>query len=31
MLRGPSPQKNTKIDLKETGWNGVDWLHLVQD
>jgi hypothetical protein len=22
---------NIKIDLKETGWNGMDWIHLVQD
>jgi hypothetical protein len=22
---------NIKIDLKETGWKGIDWIHLVQD
>jgi hypothetical protein len=22
---------NIKIDLKEIGWNGMDWIHLAQD
>jgi hypothetical protein len=22
---------NIKMDLKETGWDGVDWIHLAQD
>jgi hypothetical protein len=24
-------EDNTKTDLEETGWEGVDWIHLVQD
>jgi hypothetical protein len=24
-------QDNIKIDLKEIGWEDVDWIHLVQD
>jgi hypothetical protein len=24
-------EENTKMDLKETGWVGVDWFHLAQD
>jgi hypothetical protein len=23
-------KNNIKIDLKETGWEGVEWIHLVQ-
>jgi hypothetical protein len=22
---------NIKMDLRETGWDGMDWIHLVQD
>jgi hypothetical protein len=22
---------NTKMDLRELGWKGVDWMHLAQD
>jgi hypothetical protein len=22
---------NVKIDIKESGWEGVDWIHLAQD
>ena len=22
---------NIKIDLRETGWEGIDWIHLAQD
>jgi hypothetical protein len=24
-------EDNIKIDLREIGWEGVDWIHLVQD
>jgi hypothetical protein len=24
-------EDNIRIDLRETGWEGVDWMHLVQD
>jgi hypothetical protein len=24
-------QDNIKMDLREIGWGGVDWIHLVQD
>jgi len=24
-------KNNGKTDLKETGWNGVDWIYLAQD
>jgi hypothetical protein len=24
-------EKNTKIDLREIGWEGVDWIQLAQD
>jgi hypothetical protein len=24
-------QDNIRIDLKEIGWEGVDWIHLPQD
>jgi hypothetical protein len=24
-------EENVKIDLRETGWDGMDWLHLAQD
>jgi hypothetical protein len=24
-------EDNTKMDLSETGWEGVDWMHLAQD
>jgi hypothetical protein len=24
-------EDNIKIDLKEIGWEGVDWMHLTQD
>jgi hypothetical protein len=24
-------EDNTKMDLKETGWAGVDWIKLIQD
>jgi hypothetical protein len=24
-------EDNIKIDSKETGWDGVDWIHLAQD
>jgi hypothetical protein len=24
-------ENNIKIHLRETGWNGVDWIHLTQD
>jgi hypothetical protein len=24
-------ENNIKIDLRETGWGGIDWIHLAQD
>jgi hypothetical protein len=24
-------EDNVKIDLKEIGWKGVDWVHMTQD
>jgi hypothetical protein len=24
-------EDNIKMDLRETGWEGVDWIHLAQD
>jgi hypothetical protein len=24
-------EDNIKIDLRETGWGGMDWIHLAQD
>jgi hypothetical protein len=24
-------EDNKKIDLREIGWDGIDWIHLVQD
>jgi hypothetical protein len=24
-------EDNTKMDLRETGWEGVDWMHLAED
>jgi hypothetical protein len=27
----PRRKDNIKMDLKETGWNGMDWIHLAQD
>jgi hypothetical protein len=24
-------EDNIRIDLRETGWKGVDWIHMVQD
>jgi hypothetical protein len=24
-------EDNIRMDLKETGWEGVDWMHLAQD
>jgi len=24
-------KNNTKIDLREIGWEGVDWMHMAQD
>jgi hypothetical protein len=24
-------EDNTRMDLRKTGWEGVDWLHLAQD
>jgi hypothetical protein len=24
-------EDNIKIDLRETGWDGVDWIHLAQE
>jgi hypothetical protein len=24
-------EDNIRMDLKETGWEGVDWIHLAQD
>jgi hypothetical protein len=24
-------EDNVKIDLKEIGWKGVDWVHMAQD
>jgi hypothetical protein len=32
-LRRPSGrwESNIRMDLKETDWEGVDWIHLVQD
>jgi hypothetical protein len=26
-----SMEDNTKTELEERGWEGVDWIHLVQD
>jgi hypothetical protein len=33
LLRRPrcKCENNTKTDLKEVGWGGVDWIHLAQD
>jgi hypothetical protein len=28
---GSAREGNIKTDLKETGWEDVDWIHLVQD
>jgi hypothetical protein len=24
-------EDNIRMDLRETGWEGVDWMHLIQD
>jgi hypothetical protein len=24
-------EDNTKVDLRERGWDGMDWIHLAQD
>jgi hypothetical protein len=24
-------EDNIKVDLREIGWNGMDWIHLTQD
>jgi hypothetical protein len=24
-------EDNIKMDLRETGWDGMDWIHLAQD
>jgi hypothetical protein len=26
-----SSEDNIKMDLREIGWNGMDWIHLAQD
>jgi hypothetical protein len=30
-LRRPRREDNTKMDLKEIGWDDIDWIHLAQD
>jgi hypothetical protein len=30
-IKNYSCQDNTKMDLKETGWEGVDWTRLAQE
>jgi hypothetical protein len=30
-LGKPSHRWHIKMDLKETGWEGIDWIHLAQD
>jgi hypothetical protein len=30
-LSRPSMRDNIKINLKEIGWKGMDWIHLAQD
>jgi hypothetical protein len=28
---GVNGEKNIKIDIREIGWEGMDWIHMVQD